>query len=235
MSSTQNVSLTQHLTTQNLVTQNISCVRGDRILFKEVNLHLQAGSLLYILGENGTGKSSLLRVLTGLLQPESGVVLWNERNIQRRAEAFQSQLLYIGHLNAIKEDLSAHENLLFSSNINQQEIQSNLASNQVLQALQAVGLQRQAYLPTRYLSQGQKRRVALARLWLDAIATSVANIHTPAKLWILDEPFASLDTEMSGLLAGRISQHLAKGGMVILTTHQPVDIASDDIQIYRLH
>ena len=235
MSSIQSMPLTQNLKTQSLAAQNISCVRGDRVLFKAVNLHLQAGSLLYILGENGTGKSSLLRILTGLLQAESGVVLWNERNIQQHAEAFQSQLLYIGHLNAIKEDLSAHENLLFSSRVNQQAIQSNLASNQALQALQAVGLQRQAHLPTRYLSQGQKRRVALARLWLDAIASSVASIHKPAKLWILDEPFASLDTDMSSLLADRISQHLAKGGMVILTTHQPVDIVSHDIQIYRLH
>ena len=226
MSSTQNALLNQSLTTQNL-----SCVRGDRGLFQAVNLHLLSGSLLYILGENGKGKSSLLRILAGLLQPESGTVLWNEQNIHHEAEAYRAQLLYIGHLNGIKDDLSAHENLLFSSGINQ-HAGSNLASEHLLKALHFVGLQGQAHLPVRYLSQGQKRRVALARLWLD---DSGANADLPAKLWVLDEPFASLDTEMSGLLASRISQHLANRGMAILTTHQPVDIVSHDIQIYRLH
>ena len=221
------------LSTKNpvLSIRNLSCIRGDRLLFNAVDLHLQSGGLLYILGENGAGKSSLLRILTGLLQPESGSISWNDQNIQQDTEAYRSQLLYIGHLNAIKEDLSAHENLLFSSSINHQKVNSA----QALQALQAVGLQRQAHLPTRHLSQGQKRRVALARLWLDTISIPVAAGNTNSKLWILDEPFASLDAEMSSVLAGRISKHLAGGGMAILTTHQPVDIVSNDIQTYRLH
>lgn len=214
-----------------LSTQNLSCIRGDRMLFNAVELRLQAGGLLYILGENGAGKSSLLRILTGLLQAESGSVFWNDQNIQQDTETYRSQLLYIGHVNAIKEDLSAHENLLFSSSINHQKVNSA----QALQALQAVGLQSHAHLPTRHLSQGQKRRVALARLWLDAISMPVAAGNTDSKLWILDEPFASLDAEMSSVLAGRISKHLANGGMAILTTHQPVDIVSNDIQTYRLH
>jgi heme exporter protein A len=219
-----------------LSTQNLSCIRGDRMLFNAVDLRLQSGGLLYILGENGAGKSSLLRILTGLLLPESGSVFWNNQTIQQDAEAYRSQLLYIGHLNAIKEDLSAHENLLFYSSINHQTAASPA---QALQALQAVGLQLQAHLPTRHLSQGQKRRVALARLWLDSISMHVAgydvNSNKGSKLWILDEPFASLDAEMTSVLAGRISKHLANGGMAILTTHQPVDIVSNDIQTYRLH
>lgn len=214
-----------------LSTQNLSCIRGDRILFNAVDLHLQPGGLLYILGGNGAGKSSLLRILTGLLLPESGNVFWNDQNIQHDTELYRSQLLYIGHLNAIKEDLSAHENLLFSSGIHHQKVNSA----QTLQALQAVGLQRQAHLPTRHLSQGQKRRVALARLWLEVISMQVGATQTNAKLWILDEPFASLDVDMTEVLAARISKHLANGGMVILTTHQPVDIVSNDIQTYRLH
>lgn len=223
--------------TQNSVlsTKRISCVRGDRQLFKAVDLRLKAGGLLYILGDNGIGKSSLLRILTGLLYPESGNVLWNGHDIREDTEGYRSRLLYIGHLHAIKEDLTAHENLLFSSSIDQQIADAGLASAHVLQALQAVGLQRQAHLPTRHLSQGQKRRVALARLWLDAISIPVNHAQAgDSKLWILDEPFASLDTEMSGLLASRISKHLANGGMAILTTHQPVDITCHDIQTYRL-
>ena len=218
-----------------LSTQNLSCIRGDRMLFNAVDLRLQSGGLLYILGENGTGKSSLLKILAGLLQPESGSVFWNNQNIQQGAEVYRSQLLYIGHLNAIKEDLSAHENLLFSLSIDSAIVEPALRSAQVLQALQAVGLQRQAYLPTRHLSQGQKRRLALARLWLDAISMHVATVHNTSKLWILDEPFSSLDAEMADVLACRISKHLAGGGMAILTTHQPVDIISHDIQNYRLH
>lgn len=223
-----------------LSAQSLSCVRGDRLLFKAVDLRLQPGGLLYILGENGAGKSSLLRILTGLLQPESGRVLWNNRDVQDDAETYRSQLVYIGHLSAIKEDLSAQENLLFSSSINHQAVAQTVGPAQALQALQAVGLQRQAHVPTRQLSQGQKRRVALARLWLEAISMPVAagydvNGRTSAKLWILDEPFASLDAEMSSVLADRISKHLANGGMAILTTHQPVDITARDIQTYRLH
>jgi heme exporter protein A len=210
-------------------TQSLSCLRGDRELFSGIDLRLACGGLLYILGENGAGKSSLLRILTGLMLPESGTVYWHDQDIQQDMETYRSHLRYIGHLNAIKEDLSAEENLMFTSGLYSQTAKPA----QVLHALHAVNLHRQAHLPTRHLSQGQKRRVALARLWLDTTNPSSDQDSYP-HLWILDEPFAALDTEMTQVLAAHISQHLAHGGMAILTTHQPVTIHAHDIQTYRL-
>jgi heme exporter protein A len=181
-----------------LMAQDLACLRGDRLLFKNVGFELNTGGLLYVLGENGSGKSSLLRMLCGLLMPETGIVFWGEKTIKENAEDYLSNLTYIGHLNGLKDDLTALENLLMSASVAGNE----LTEDKALAALTAIGVARCAHLPARVLSQGQKRRVALARLWL-----------TKAKLWILDEPFAALDVASVEVLAARVSEHLSSGGM----------------------
>ena len=192
-----------------LTAHGLACVRGDRLLFKDVGLALEAGSLLYVLGENGSGKSSLLRMLCGLLMPEQGEILWAGKSIKHHAEQYLPNLKYLGHLNGLKDDLTALENLQMGARIAGQDVTAAAA----LAALTAIGIARCANLPVRVLSQGQKRRVALAALWLSR-----------SPLWILDEPFAALDVAATEVLAARISEHLAAGGMTILTSHQDVPI-----------
>ena len=192
-----------------LTAQGLACVRGDRLLFKDLGFVLEAGSLLYVLGENGSGKSSLLRMLCGLLMPEQGEILWAGKSIKSHAEQYLPNLKYLGHLNGLKDDLTALENLQMGARIAGQDV----TAAATLAALTAIGIARCANLPVRVLSQGQKRRVALAALWL-----------IPSSLWILDEPFAALDVAATEVLAARISEHLAAGGMTVLTSHQDVPI-----------
>lgn len=202
-----------------LKAQGLACLRGDRLLFKEVGFELKAGGLLYVLGENGSGKSSLLRMLCGLLTPEAGAVFWDSNKIKENAEDYLSNLTYLGHLNGLKDDLTALENLYMSA-----QLAGNLVDKEgALAALAAIGIARCANLPVRVLSQGQKRRVALARLWL-----------VKSKLWILDEPFAALDVASVEGLAARLGQHLSYGGMAILTTHQDVQVNAVTTQTLRL-
>ena len=197
-----------------LSAKNLACTRGDRLLFTRINFKLRAGELLYVLGENGSGKSSLLRILCGLSPPEHGSVIWDGEDIRHHAD-----LLYIGHLNALKDDLSASENLRISSCITGHDG----GADRVCAALHAVGLARCADMPVRNLSQGQKRRAVLASLWL-----------SQSRLWILDEPFSALDTAAIDLMVCRISEHLLLGGMAVLTTHQEVAIPAAAIQELRL-
>ena len=202
-----------------LTAQGLACLRGDRLLFKNVGFELSAGGLMYVLGENGSGKSSLLRLLCGLLTPEDGEVFWNGKSIKHDAESYQADLIYVGHLNGLKDDLTVLENLEFSA-----RLVGNMVDNgTILNALTAIGVARCANLPVGVLSQGQKRRVALARLWL-----------TRSKLWILDEPFAALDAASIAVLAAQLNQHMANGGMTIITTHQDVVIHAQSTQTLRL-
>lgn len=202
-----------------LTAQGLACLRGDRLLFKNVSFELQSGGLLYVLGENGSGKSSLLRMLCGLLTPEDGAVLWDSKKIKQNAEDYLSNLTYLGHLNGLKDDLTALENLQANARLTGNDVSEASA----LAALTAIGIARCANLPARVLSQGQKRREALAGLWL-----------AKTKLWILDEPFAALDVTSVELLAARLSEHLAYGGMAILTTHQDVAVNAQSTQTLRL-
>lgn len=202
-----------------LIAQDLACLRGDRLLFKNIKFELHAGGLLTVLGENGSGKSSLLRMLCGLVLPEAGAIFWGGHNIKEAAEAYRADLTYIGHLNGLKEDLTALENLLTSAHL----VGNAIHEARALDALSAIGIARCAHLPVRVLSQGQKRRVALAKLWL-----------AKSKLWILDEPFAALDVASVEGLAAHLSAHLESGGMAILTTHQDVLIHAQSTQTLRL-
>lgn len=202
-----------------LEADNLECVRGDRRLFKGVGFRLEAGELLFLQGKNGAGKTSLLRMLIGLLPPESGQIQWKGQPIRSLADEFRADLCYLGHLNAIKEELTPLENLMAAARLAEEE----LPEDDALDALEQVGLGGREDLACKYLSQGQKRRVALARL-----------VKEKRPLWVLDEPFVALDLAAVAWLAGLIGAHLQRGGLAVMTTHQLVDIPAGAVKELRL-
>ena len=194
--------------------QGLSCQRGERTLFTGLDLHLEAGEWLHIRGENGIGKTSLLRILAGLSQPVEGDIFWANQSVLRDSEEYRQNLLFLGHRDAVKEDLSAYENLQFSAALDNVE----LGEDEALVALYRFGLKGREELPVRCLSAGQKRRVLLARL-----------VTRKAKLWILDEPFNALDVKAVEMLSGLIAEHVSTGGMVIMTSHQTIPLPNGKV------
>ncbi len=178
--------------------------RGDRRLFTRMEFATGSGELLHITGANGTGKTSLLRVICGLTLPETGEVRWRGQPVARSRADFHSELTYVGHRESLKADLSAVENLSFELGLRR-----DLGSGDMQAALETVGLARATDVPVRSLSAGQKRRVALARCLL-----------TEAPLWILDEPYTNLDVAGRELVDHLMTQHLEGGGQVLLVAHQ---------------
>jgi len=198
----------------------LSGSRGERQLFSDVSVTVKPGTLLAVVGENGSGKTSFLRMLCGLLSPDCGEILWQGKDIRQLKELYSAQLTYVGHLNGIKDELTPVENLTLSASLAGDESSSGV----VQKALEAVGLAPSVHrLPTRVLSQGQKRRVALARLWLST-----------RPVWLLDEPFASLDVVATSYLTQRLQSHLINGGMVVVATHQEIALPTDSVQYLRL-
>ncbi len=195
--------------------KSVACTRGGRKLFEGVSLRLSAGQLLRVTGVNGAGKTSLLRTLCGLMAPSEGQVLWQGADAHKLRDEYNRQLIYVGHAAALKDDLSATENLQTSSVLGGATVTASTAQRALAQA----GLKGRERVPARNLSQGQRRRVALARLALGGAAT----------LWILDEPFNALDVAATDWLLGLVTQHLTEGGMVVLTSHQPVALP-DSVQ-----
>jgi heme exporter protein A len=202
-----------------LEADNLECVRGERRLFAGLGFKLEAGELLYLQGRNGAGKTSLLRMLIGLLPPEAGEIRWRGVPIRSAGDDFRADLCYLGHLNAIKEELTPLENLLAAARLADEE----LSDDDALDALEQVGLAGREDLACKYLSQGQKRRVALARL-----------VKERRPLWVLDEPFVALDVAAVDWLAGLISAHLQRGGLAVMTTHQAVAIPAGTVRELRL-
>src|SRR5450759_3733293 len=188
-----------------LEARQLECTRGERRLFRELSFRLGRGQLLRVAGANGSGKTSLLRIMCGLLTPSAGELRWRGRPIRAEREEYSRNLVFIGHLNALKDDLTALENL---------QVGAALAG--MLAGLDRFGVAHCAELPAKVLSQGQRRRVALARL---ALSPAVP-------LWILDEPFSALDVGAVMELERLLSAHLASGGMVVLTTHQEVQVVA---------
>ncbi len=193
---------------------NLQCIRGDKELFSGLAIALKSKQLMRIEGQNGSGKTTLLRTLCGLYQPDQGDVFWQDSPIKKQDESYRKELFYLGHNNAIKADLNALENLRINTSL----AGDAYSDEMLLQALDDIGLFGSEYKPTAHLSQGQKRRVALAALLL-----------SKAKLWILDEPFVALDGFAVKLLQDVIAKHVENDGMVILTTHQEVPLTSGEI------
>jgi len=196
--------------TELLEAQSLECVRGERTLFSKLRLALRSGELLRIAGPNGSGKTSLLRILCGLSSPTEGSVHWRGENIRYLREDYWREMVYIGHASAVKDDLTAEENLVVACSLQGTRVSPEAASD----ALRALGLAGCEQLPARVLSQGQRRRVVLARLLLSEAMP----------LWILDEPFTALDTLAVEQMQQTLSRHLARGAMVIYTTHQDARI-----------
>ena len=198
-----------------LEAQQLECTRGDRRLFSDLSFTLGRGELLRVAGANGSGKTSLLRIMCGLLEPSAGRLRWNGKSIRSEREEYSRNLVYVGHLNALKDDLTAVENLQVAAALGGKPADAG----RMLSALECFGVEHCAELPTKVLSQGQRRRVALARL---ALAPA-------APLWILDEPFAALDVAAVVELERLLAAHLASGGMVVLTTHQEVALVAQAV------
>lgn len=198
---------------------NLECVRGDRRLFRDISFSLMPGSFLQLTGPNGSGKTSLLRIICGLMAPEEGEIRWQGANIRSLGEEYSTAITYLGHKNAVKEELSSLENLRISSGLSG----FDLSREQAQQALEQVGLTARENLPARMLSEGQRRRSALARL-----------ITCNTTLWLLDEVLASLDTAAVGLVEKLIEGHLSKGGMAINATHQELNLSAGSFQRLEL-
>jgi heme exporter protein A len=201
-----------------LQAEALECVREERVLFQGLSFALQPGELLQVEGRNGSGKTSLLRILCGLSLPSAGTVRWGGEDIQRARAVYLGELAYVGHAHGVKAALSALENLAMVRGLGRgREGVSPKA------ALDQVGLCGYEDIPARFLSAGQRRRLALARL-----------LVTEARLWILDEPFTALDREGVRYFEDRLLEHKGAGGIVVLTTHQPLRLHESHLKRIQL-
>lgn len=191
-----------------LVGEAMTCVRGGRTVFSRLSFRIAAGEALVLLGRNGAGKSSLLRLIAGLLRPAAGTIVLNGSDAEL---SVGEQAHYLGHQDALKPSLSVRENLAFWASF----LAGTKAggADAVADALAAVGLDDLAELPAGYLSAGQRRRLSLARL-----------LAVPRPLWLLDEPTAALDAGAQARLAELMQDHLTAGGLILVATHGPLGL-----------
>jgi heme exporter protein A len=187
--------------------KDLSFQRNEKFLFSNINLTLESGDILQILGQNGSGKTTLLRLISTALKPYSGEIIWQGKNVNGIREVYLEDILFLGHQPGLKRLLSAEENLVWWRRLNKTNLRENVY------AFEEVGLYDHKDEPCNYLSAGQLKRAALARLCV-----------SEAKLWILDEPFTSIDKEFSIKLKSLIISHLKRGGIVVLATHQDLKI-----------
>lgn len=190
-----------------LEAHELTARRGDLLLFQRLSLRVDAGRALLVIGRNGSGKTTLLRMLAGLTLPAEGRVTFRRAPVPARAHC-----VYAGHAPALKDELTAAENLRSLADL----AGARPSDDDVASALGKVDLGTQRDLPARVLSQGQRRRIGLARLVL-----------LPRPLWLLDEPATALDTAGLALLADLIAQRLRAGGTVVAATHQPLDLPAE--------
>lgn len=195
-----------------LQVNDLALFRGERCLFSNLSFSLNSGQVLQLHGENGSGKTSLIRALCTLLPIEAGEISWRGQSFPAVREQYLAEMCYVGHSEAIKADLSPRENLEFTATL------LNAPDTAVNAAVERVGLTDQVDLPCRHLSAGQRRRVALARLLI-----------SQATLWLLDEPLTALDGHGRKLVEQLIGEHADNGGAVIFTTHQPLSLSAAQI------
>ena len=197
----------------------LGCVRGDRRLFSGLDLSVSPGTYIQLTGPNGSGKTSLLRILCGLLAPAEGEVKWEGANIRSLGEEFYTSVTYLGHRHGVKDELSAIENVRISNALNGVSVSKERAE----EVLGQMGLAGRESLPARLLSEGQRRRVGLARLL-------VCN----TRLWLLDEVLTSLDKRAVLLVRSLIENHIAGGGIAIVATHQELELSAGRIKRLEL-
>ena len=196
---------------------SLTCVKGDHVLFDHLGLSIHPGQIYQISGANGTGKTCLLKILAGLSPPEEGAVFWNGEPIQRHPDKFRSLLAYLGHSIGLKLDLTPTENLEFWSSL------YGASQTPLADALIRVGLKDQAHIACRYLSAGQRRRAAIARFQIN-----------DALVWILDEPLTALDSSGIKSVCQTIDAHLDRGGLVVITSHQPITLDRHPVEEFRI-
>jgi heme exporter protein A len=198
-----------------LCVEKVHVWRGDRHVLRGVSLDVHPGELMHVSGPNGTGKTTLLRVVSGLLRPEKGSVAWQGRSIAAAAAEYQSALAYASHEPALKSDLTALENLRFTVGLKRRVTAAELRSS-----LERTGVANCADLPARVLSAGQRRRVAMARV-----------LAFRADLWLLDEPYTNLDGSGSSLLSALLAEHVGQGGMALVVAHHDLKVAVQTRQL----
>ena len=191
--------------------EGLSILRGMRFLCRNLNFSAAGGSLVHVRGPNGCGKTSLMRTLVGLALAESGSISWHGEPLKTSDTEQRARFAYLGHSNGLKAGLTPIENLRFSA-----ALQHNDARGDIEKLLTKLEVSAQANLPCRLLSAGQKRRVAFAR---------IAGANKP--VWILDEPFTTLDVTGIASVTGLIGEKLKQGGLVIMSSHQEIPLASD--------
>ncbi len=193
--------------TAKLSATGLTLFRGDRCLFEDVSFALEPGQLLQLEGPNGSGKTSLLKAIVGMLELESGIVNWDGDPVLGQRQSFHGSLVWMAHRVGFKADLTLVENLRFEAALRPQ------VAVDIEDILERVDVARLKRLPLRSLSAGQQRRVALARMLL-------ANVP----LWLMDEPYTNLDRDGTSLVAGVVNEHLAGGGLCVMAVHQDLDI-----------
>lgn len=206
----------KYVFTGELQVKNLACWRNDQVLFESLNLSLSPGSVLFLEGENGSGKTSLLRILCGFRLADEGEILWNNQSTSSLPEYFEN-ISFVGHKNGIKDELSVEENLnLMRSMATASDIKTG-------EVLKKIGLFKKSDVLSRLLSAGQKRKLALARLMM-----------TNNSFWVLDEPFTSLDKSSVIFFETLIKKHIARGGMLILTSHHDIDLSGLPVNQFSL-
>lgn len=188
-----------------LEVSNLTAIRDERVLFESLSFNIQPGELVQVEGRNGTGKTTLLRIISGLGERDEGSISWKSETIESSRDTYHQDLLFLGHQTGVKRELTAFENLDFYQSIHG----NNTTREDIFQALTQVGLAGREDVPAGQLSAGQQRRVALARLWL-----------SKQILWILDEPLTAIDKQGVKVLEALFLEHAQSGGIVLLTTHQ---------------